>query len=140
MKVASRCSERNASFSSGQPAKRTGWKVPSPVLFSLMKWVTGQVRWQVTGRKPTRKRPAAGGRGSHALRLSHRCRSVTAATQPSTPSSTRFDSAIGRPPRNRPASLAEDLLLVGQDLLLVGDDLLLVGLDLLLVFQQLVEF
>ena len=36
--------ERYASFNSGQPLKRTGSKILSPVICLLMKSVTGQVR------------------------------------------------------------------------------------------------
>ena len=42
----------NISFNSGHPLKRMGLNKSSPDISLLMKWVTGQVRWQVTGRKP----------------------------------------------------------------------------------------
>ncbi len=52
MKVARRSPERNDSLISGKPLNFTGWKSPSPSISLVMKSVTGQVRWQVTGRKP----------------------------------------------------------------------------------------
>src|SRR5713101_5192486 len=50
-----------------------------------MKSVTGQVRWQVTGRKPTRNLPGAGAASFVAKgrtpRLSHKCSPVISAIQ-----------------------------------------------------------
>ena len=110
MKVASRWPDRNDSFSSGQPPNRTGSNHPlRPVLCSLTKCVTGQVRWQVTGMKPTRNRPPAGAgwRASNAPRLSHRWRTVTAASQAVTASRTFRGTGIGGSTtarRGRPAA------------------------------------
>jgi hypothetical protein len=52
-------------------------------MFSLMKWVTGQVRCQVTGKKPTRSRMLADDRSGQ---VSQTYNKVIAATQPAAPS------------------------------------------------------
>src|SRR5262249_49322599 len=85
MNVASSALLMKASFISGKPLNRTGSKGPSPFIWLLMKCVTGQVRCQVTGRKPTRKTSALRG-GS---RLAIRCRAVMPATQVTMPRRAR---------------------------------------------------
>jgi len=54
MKVAGKRPDATDSFISGNPLNRTGSYKPSPPRFLLIQSVTGQVRCQVTGRKPTR--------------------------------------------------------------------------------------
>jgi hypothetical protein len=61
IKVPGRDPAKKASFNSGKPEKRTGWKKLLPTMFWFIQSVTGQVRWQVTGRKPTRKLSVSNG-------------------------------------------------------------------------------
>jgi hypothetical protein len=63
-----------------------------------MKWVTGQVRCQVTGRKPTRNpRPVwVSDRGaSKARKFNQRCRMLTVPTHPRTTTKTLRFGDIG---------------------------------------------
>jgi hypothetical protein len=68
-----------------------------------MKWVTGQVRCQVTGKKPTRNGPAPPGprlaERSNIPRLSQPCNKLIAANQTNMPGITVRNKDIGTPSR-----------------------------------------
>lgn len=94
MNVASVYFERKASFSSGKPLKRTGSKPPLPPRFFWMKWLTGHVRWQLTGRKPTLNERAEASGVRNRSRVSQACRSETDAIQTRLLHDTAFFSEI----------------------------------------------
>lgn len=83
-------------MTSGHPLNRTGSKPTSPFRFFWMKWLTGQVRCQVTGMNPTLK-----GASADVLRLrkrsrfSHEWRALIVRTQGVTDRSKAFRIFIG---------------------------------------------
>src|SRR5688572_23853601 len=99
MKHACKSSDKKASFNSGQLLNRTGSKIPSPLLLSLMKWVTGQVRCHVTGRKPTRNRGpvlTCVSAGRKASKFNHKCRMLTVTIHATMTSNTHRFADIGK--------------------------------------------
>src|SRR5216683_1731373 len=79
-----------------------------------MKSVTGQVRWQVTGRKPTRNLPGAGAASFLAKgrtpRLSHKCSPVISAIQmPAQAKTVRLSDTMGGLNSTERAGLANAL-------------------------------
>jgi hypothetical protein len=85
----------NASLSSGQPWKRTGSNSDAPVNCLLIKSVTGQVRWLVTGINPTRKgAPPAGLWAAKMPRFRVVCKNEMATNQSPTVRPTAFPEDI----------------------------------------------